>query len=145
MSSESRRDPRREWSRLSCEALDITAVPEEGREAGQPLVEDDERVGVGGASRRRGEGWEEEGGGVDHRRPRRRQRASHGEPAGGRRRAARVTWLRGGVRVEISTAQESLCAWCYCVLLNWIWSESLACWCIASRGKIEPEFCFFKR
>jgi hypothetical protein len=70
----------------------VTAGPEEGREAGQRLVKDDERDGggVGGAATGRGRGgrggrWEEERRGVAHRRPllRRRGSQSHGGRAGG--------------------------------------------------------------
>jgi len=55
-------------------ARGVTAGPEERREAGEPLVEDDERVGgrVGAAAGvgRGGWGREEVGGGVGHRRQR---------------------------------------------------------------------------
>jgi len=49
----------------------VTAGPEEWREAGEALVEDDERVGRGGVvGRGSSRGGEEEGGGVGHRRQR---------------------------------------------------------------------------
>ena len=64
----------------------VTAGPEEGREAGQRLVEDDERDGGGVGGRRRGRRRDEERRGVAHRRPLLRRRGS--ESHGGRLRVS---------------------------------------------------------
>lgn len=67
----------------------LRAGPEQGGEAGEALVEDDDGVGdrVGGGGGFGGRGREEEGGGVGHRRER------HGGDGG----LVAAGWGRGGV------------------------------------------------
>jgi hypothetical protein len=105
----------------------VTAGPDEGREAGEALVEDDDGVGdgVGGVGGRRRRGGEEEGGGVGHRRERHGGRSSERWEVAWRGRRGR--W---GAEEKDKKRRGDARRTCTCVVGHKVWSawRLLALW-----------------